>query len=223
MNVHLSQFATNLRCPHCSQSCSSSNWPLNGDHVPFYTQKMAAAFSVPVSCSGCGKDWHVVWDENPGPVTPLFTAGKTAPLSPSPVRCWFCQQSDADPLKPLVVTFEHYQTPDVKVNVPRCEACSLIHETEKKTHRKLGFILAIILTPIGYYLPEFVGGAKWPLLSKIFLFLAFPICGYFLAAIVRLGFPTGRLRMMHIDRLISFPGYKEQESHRDRKATHTNW
>jgi hypothetical protein len=80
-----------------------------------------------------------------------------------------------------------------------------------------------MLAPVGYYLPEVVGGAKWPVPLKLFLLFVFPACGYFLAAIVRLAFPSGRLRMAHIDRLIIFPGYKEQESHRDRKTTLTNW
>jgi Zn finger protein HypA/HybF involved in hydrogenase expression len=69
--MHLSQFANELRCQHCSEVHGAKQWPANGDMVPFYYQKDAGRFSLAVTCPHCGKEWYVVWDENPGPIMPL--------------------------------------------------------------------------------------------------------------------------------------------------------
>ena len=220
MNVHLSRFAGTLTCPHCSQRCSSPDWPLNGDHVPFYSQETAGTFVIPITCGACGKAWYVVWDEDPGPVMPLFSATSTPESPPLHSSCWFCQRAPSDLRKSLVVRFERFQTPEVKLHVPRCQTCYLAHEAEKKSHLKLSVILAVILAPFGYYV---AGIFKWPFLPTIFLTVGLGACGYFLAAIARLALPGGRLRMTHIERLNSFPAYKEHEANPDRKATYVGW
>lgn len=62
----VSQFAANLTCQHCSQRHAADEWPANGDAIPFYFQKTPGRYSLKVTCPHCGKDWYVVWDQNPG-------------------------------------------------------------------------------------------------------------------------------------------------------------
>jgi Zn finger protein HypA/HybF involved in hydrogenase expression len=69
--MHLSEFANELRCQHCGETHGTKQWPVNGDMVPFYYQKEAGRYSLTVTCPHCGKEWNVVWDENPGPIMPL--------------------------------------------------------------------------------------------------------------------------------------------------------
>jgi hypothetical protein len=67
----ISQFANQLRCAYCSQTNVTTSWPPNGDYVPFYsqtkerTEEVSGAYRVPVHCPQCGKDWFIVWDEDP--------------------------------------------------------------------------------------------------------------------------------------------------------------
>jgi hypothetical protein len=69
--MHISQFANDLRCRHCGSPNSVDEWPLRGDAVPFYFQDDQGSYTQTVTCSSCGKDWYVVWDSDPGPMTPL--------------------------------------------------------------------------------------------------------------------------------------------------------
>jgi hypothetical protein len=66
-----SQFASHLTCQHCSQPQSAKEWPANGDMVALYYQKEPGRFSLKMTCPNCGKDWYVVWDQDPGPFLPL--------------------------------------------------------------------------------------------------------------------------------------------------------
>jgi hypothetical protein len=72
MKMHISQFAGELPCQHCFKPQRAREWPINGDNVPFYYQKDPGNYSLKLTCPDCGKDWYVVWDQNPGPITPLF-------------------------------------------------------------------------------------------------------------------------------------------------------
>jgi hypothetical protein len=68
----ISQFANQLSCQYCSKPNKAREWPASGDMVPFYCQKERGNFSVTVTCKHCGKEWYVVWDDNPGPISPLL-------------------------------------------------------------------------------------------------------------------------------------------------------
>lgn len=70
--LHISEFANKLRCQHCGKEHKTQEWPLNGDMVPFYFQKEPGNHTLNVTYPDCGKEWYVVWDDNPGPVEPLF-------------------------------------------------------------------------------------------------------------------------------------------------------
>ena len=65
---HISQFADKLQCIYCGKMCDSPIWPVSGDHFPFYYQKETGNYTLPIPCSHCGKEWFVVWDDNPGPM-----------------------------------------------------------------------------------------------------------------------------------------------------------
>ena len=69
--MHISQFASTLRCEHCGKSNKTNQWPTNGDSVPFYYQDEPGDYNLPVICPHCGKEWYVVWDKNPGAIQPL--------------------------------------------------------------------------------------------------------------------------------------------------------
>ncbi|MDD5542337.1 MAG: hypothetical protein PHX83_04115 [Acidobacteriia bacterium] len=69
--MHYSQFADQLRCQHCYKTHATRRWPVNGDQVPFYFQKETGRFPLTVQCPHCGKEWYVVWDQNPGVVMEL--------------------------------------------------------------------------------------------------------------------------------------------------------
>lgn len=69
--MHMSQFAGELRCQHCYKTHATQDWPQRGDSVPFYFQKEPGNYQVKVECPHCGKEWYVVWDENPGPISRL--------------------------------------------------------------------------------------------------------------------------------------------------------
>lgn len=66
-----SEFASDLRCQYCGKQHGATAWPQNGDMVAFYFQKESGQHSLEVKCPHCGKDWYVVWDDNPGPILPL--------------------------------------------------------------------------------------------------------------------------------------------------------
>ena len=70
-SIHISEFADKLWCPHCGKPNKTEEWPINGDRVPFYFQKEPGNHNVKVQCSHCNKEWYIVWDDNPGPVTRL--------------------------------------------------------------------------------------------------------------------------------------------------------
>jgi hypothetical protein len=70
-DIHLSQFAGQLRCQHCNQIQAAREWPLNGDIFPFYYQKQAGKYNLKMTCPACGLDWYVAWDEDPGKMLPL--------------------------------------------------------------------------------------------------------------------------------------------------------
>lgn len=70
-HVRNSRYATNLRCPVCNTPASVKVWPRNGDMVPFYIQQerpneLFSAYYIKSTCTKCGSDWFVVWDDNPG-------------------------------------------------------------------------------------------------------------------------------------------------------------
>lgn len=69
--MHISQFAEELRCRHCGSVNKATEWPLKGDMVPFYFQDEPGNHTMTMTCSNCGKDWYIVWDDDPGPITPL--------------------------------------------------------------------------------------------------------------------------------------------------------
>ena len=69
--MHISQFAGDLRCQHCGKSQKADRWPLHGDHVPFYYQDEPGNHTLELTCPHCNKEWYVVWDDDPGPITPL--------------------------------------------------------------------------------------------------------------------------------------------------------
>ena len=66
-----SQFADRVRCAYCNKTDTATSWPRNGDAVPFYyqtkerTDEKPGAYRVRMHCPHCGKDWFVVWDEDP--------------------------------------------------------------------------------------------------------------------------------------------------------------
>lgn len=70
--VHISEFADKLPCAHCGKINRVKEWPVDGDYVPFYCQKESGNHTVKTTCPHCGKDWYVVWDDNPGPIKPLM-------------------------------------------------------------------------------------------------------------------------------------------------------
>ncbi len=69
--MHISMFAGELRCRHCGQMHATDEWPERGDGVAFYYQDEPGRYSLTVSCPYCGKDWYIVWDDDPGPIMPL--------------------------------------------------------------------------------------------------------------------------------------------------------
>jgi len=71
LGIHISEFADKLWCPRCGKPNKTSNWPLNGDMVPFYFQTEPGNYNLEVQCPQCNKRWYVVWDDNPGPTRPL--------------------------------------------------------------------------------------------------------------------------------------------------------
>lgn len=53
-------------CAHCGHLNRGIPAPPRGPMVPYYTQKDSeGAYAVPVLCDRCGKEFFVVWDENP--------------------------------------------------------------------------------------------------------------------------------------------------------------
>ncbi len=69
--MHISEFASQLSCPHCGKTHGTKEWPVNGDIVPFYYQEESGKHNLMVTCPHCGKKWYVVWDNNPGTIKPL--------------------------------------------------------------------------------------------------------------------------------------------------------
>ncbi|MDH5703905.1 MAG: hypothetical protein OEY99_06790 [Aigarchaeota archaeon] len=69
--MHISEFADKLPCVHCGKINRVKEWPVSGDYVPFYHQKEPGRYTLKVTCPHCGREWYVVWDDNPGPIKPL--------------------------------------------------------------------------------------------------------------------------------------------------------
>jgi len=69
--MHISQFASKLRCKHCGKTHGAQEWPQYGDGIPFYYQAEPGRYQVKVRCPHCNQDWYVVWDDDPGPTRPL--------------------------------------------------------------------------------------------------------------------------------------------------------
>lgn len=63
-----SDMAKELRCAYCYKPNNAKEWPLNGDHVPFFYENEPGEFSVKIHCSECNKDWYVIWDYDPGQI-----------------------------------------------------------------------------------------------------------------------------------------------------------
>lgn len=70
--MHISEFANQLWCPHCGKTHGTKEWPVGGDIVPFCFEKEPGNYSLRLTCPYCGRDWYVVWDEDPGPTRPLL-------------------------------------------------------------------------------------------------------------------------------------------------------
>jgi Zn finger protein HypA/HybF involved in hydrogenase expression len=68
----ISWFANELKCQYCLKTHGTNQWPANGDHVPFYFQKEPGNHTLTVRCPHCGREWHVVWDGDPGPIEPVI-------------------------------------------------------------------------------------------------------------------------------------------------------
>ncbi|MFH2038499.1 MAG: hypothetical protein ABIJ65_03590 [Chloroflexota bacterium] len=66
-----SQFASSLHCQYCHQPQHAREWPVNGDIQAMYFQKEPGRYSLKMTCAKCGKDWYVVWDQDPGQILPL--------------------------------------------------------------------------------------------------------------------------------------------------------
>lgn len=66
-----SQFASSLHCQYCHQPQSARDWPINGDMLAMYFQKEPGRYSLKMTCAKCGRDWYVVWDQDPGQILPL--------------------------------------------------------------------------------------------------------------------------------------------------------
>jgi len=73
----MSKFAGNLKCEICSQPHPATEWPVNGDRVPFYFEREPGRYSVEVWCPKFDRPWYVVWDDDPGTMRPTgFSAQK---------------------------------------------------------------------------------------------------------------------------------------------------
>ena len=70
-SAHKSAFADQLICKYCGVENHSTQWPSEGDSVPFAYEAEPGNFNVKVHCPDCEKDWYVVWDENPGQLETL--------------------------------------------------------------------------------------------------------------------------------------------------------
>jgi Zn finger protein HypA/HybF involved in hydrogenase expression len=68
----VSWFANQLKCQHCIKTHGTTQWPANGDQVPFYFQKEPGRHTLGVICPHCQKRWYVVWDGDPGPIEPVI-------------------------------------------------------------------------------------------------------------------------------------------------------
>lgn len=66
-----SAYAHRLTCKHCGQQHGTQQWPANGDLTPLYFQREPGKYTLTVTCPHCQKDWHVVWDSDPGQIEPL--------------------------------------------------------------------------------------------------------------------------------------------------------
>ena len=66
-----SHFADQLLCAYCDKPNQATSWPRNGDMVPFYFRtkenfnKDPGFYRIPMHCPHCGKDWYIVWEEDP--------------------------------------------------------------------------------------------------------------------------------------------------------------
>jgi hypothetical protein len=98
-----SDVASDLQCPHCGQTNAATQWPVNGDSVPFNCltepQREAdpARFQVAVTCPHCRQAWYAVWQGDPGAIEDvdapesagsvrLMSLRALSPGSPSPAE-----------------------------------------------------------------------------------------------------------------------------------------
>jgi hypothetical protein len=65
-SAHKSAFADQLICKYCGVENHATEWPSEGDAVPFAYEAEPGNFNLKVHCPHCERDWYVVWDENPG-------------------------------------------------------------------------------------------------------------------------------------------------------------
>lgn len=65
-SAHKSAFADQLICKYCGVENHATEWPSEGDSVPFAYEAEPGNFNLQVRCPHCENDWYVVWDENPG-------------------------------------------------------------------------------------------------------------------------------------------------------------
>jgi hypothetical protein len=72
--MHYSNFANELRCYYCGKTQSAKEWPVRGDWVGFCWEDEPGEYSIKLTCPHCGKDWYVVWDDDPGPIETLTFA-----------------------------------------------------------------------------------------------------------------------------------------------------
>lgn len=66
-----SAFADQLICRYCGTENRATQWPTEGDSIPFAYEAAPGDFNLKVHCAHCERDWYVVWDENPGPLETL--------------------------------------------------------------------------------------------------------------------------------------------------------
>jgi hypothetical protein len=92
-----SLFASKLECRLCGKNHMATEWPEHGDHMAFNFQDEPGHFYVSVYCPYTGKNWFVVWDQNPGSIMPT---GLKVESPDSVKRESFMEKTE---LRPLVI------------------------------------------------------------------------------------------------------------------------
>ena len=60
-----------IRCYYCNKNNIPDKWPEYGSLAAMYFQKEPENYYVEMYCPYCNKTWYIVWDDNPGIITPL--------------------------------------------------------------------------------------------------------------------------------------------------------